>query len=235
MIKITDVTGIGESKLQLTPEEDSQLERLGFTRLGCLSAQVQTSSFEQVIGVWKSPDGNAFAIPEGNQHGNETFCAFRSLLVGGALVETSNEPKSVTGFLVGRAGVTIPAADYHISYVEGVQLAEVWKHHQEHLSRRAAQTRKHRTMDAAVVLARHYAALASRKTILVGALFPCAILLSLGVNSLLPAAAPKWLTLATVYAPVLVAPLLLVPPLRRVLFSLPPRFFWPKAPPGSAE
>ena len=88
MIEIRDVTGAGEAEILPTPDIDRELEELGFVKLGCLRASPKPSGFVQVVAVWRSPRGDAFAVPEANPRGEETFCYFRTLLVDGGLVDT---------------------------------------------------------------------------------------------------------------------------------------------------
>lgn len=166
MITISDATGSGESEILPTPDVDQQLKDLGFEPVGCLRAAAKGASHAQFVAVWRSPRSDAFAVPEVNPRGDERFCYFRTLLVDGGLIDTSNEPETMVGFLGGRARGSVPGAGYDVDSVSEVSMAELWRRHQQRIAARTVAPRRHRSMAALLSLSRHSVALFSRALML---------------------------------------------------------------------
>ncbi len=160
MIEITDATGHDEADILPTPSLDRQLQQLGFVRIGSLCAVPKDAGTEQTVAVWRSPDGGAFAVPEANPRGPEVLCYLRTLLADGTLVDTSDEPDSMSGFCVGRTRKPIRGARYDVEHHPAVPLDELWRRHRARVAGRPALA--HRTMEEAVALAVYSVTLFSR-------------------------------------------------------------------------
>lgn len=166
MITISDATGSGESEVLPTPAIDQQLADLGFERLGCLRAAARGASTAQFVAVWRSSRGDAFAVPEVHPRGDERFCYFRTLLADGALIDTADEPQGMAGLSGGAARQSISGAGYDVCIVESPSLAGLWRQHQQRVSEHSSPPRRHRSMEASVLLSQHSVALFSRAVIL---------------------------------------------------------------------
>ncbi|MCO4774354.1 MAG: hypothetical protein KDA24_30305 [Deltaproteobacteria bacterium] len=181
MLNMEDATGRGEPDVLLTPRLDRELESLGFRRVGVLAAKPPKPAQEQMVAVWVSPESDAFAIPEANPRGPERFCYFRTLLLDGSLVDSSDEPTSLAGFFGGRTRKSIPGAGYRVTHHPGLPLADVWAAHQRQLAEHASSSRVHGSMDEVVALSRFGVTLLARVLRLGGA-FMALVLLGLAVG-----------------------------------------------------